>query len=66
MTDSDRVKHLRIILSEQIAYYEEWTAKEQTGEADASYVYDTMYEQFNNLSSGDFVSIISILSEDET
>ena len=61
-SDTDRVENLRKILSLQIDWYREYSEKEETGEVDSSYVYDQMYEIFqDNLSRGEFVAIIEEL-----
>ena len=58
-TDAERIVELQRILRPVIAWYDKIMAE---GEPDGSYLYDTTYEVFNdNLSRGDFQSIIEIL-----
>lgn len=61
MTDEEKIVALKDILSEQIAWYEEHLEKEKTGEIDYSYIYDCLYEQFEQLSRGQFLAIIETL-----
>lgn len=50
----NKIENLRKILHKQIEWYNEH-------KEDESYVYDELYEQFNNLSRSDFVAIIEEL-----
>lgn len=59
MSDTERVERLRSILEQQIAYY---IANKDTDEG--SYLYDTMYEQFNDLPKSDYIAIIEALLEE--
>lgn len=61
-SSAEKLDSIRVILDKQIAWYKEYSEKEKNGEVDSSYVYDQMYEVFqDNLSRGDFVAIIEEL-----
>lgn len=57
------MEQLKKILCEQLAWYKEAKAKEESGEVDSSYIYDTACDQFDNLSRGAFAEILEILSK---
>lgn len=58
MSSEDKVIALKEILSPIIVWYKGVLAD---GEPDESYLYDMTYEHFNNLSRGEFLSIIEVL-----
>lgn len=58
MSDTEKLDKLRTILRPVITWYEKVLAE---GEPDDSYLYDVTYEKFEELSRGDFQSIIEIL-----
>lgn len=62
--EGESIQQLRKILAPQLALYAEFTAKEKTGEVDSSYVYDMACEWFNDLSRGEFCSILEALTTD--
>lgn len=53
-TNTSKITELQEILRKQIEWYKEHSD-------DESYVYDELYERFNDLSRGDFVDIIKVL-----
>ncbi len=62
MTDQKKIESLKFILREQISWYEKYAAEQDTGKLDGDYVYDHLYEKFNDLRRGDFVEIIEVLT----
>lgn len=56
----EELQELRKILKPVIEWYEQVL---EEGEPDSSYLYDMTYEQFNDLSRGDFQRIIEIVRE---
>ncbi len=61
--DEDKLNKLRNILSSQLEWYKEMLIEEEADEIDGSYIYDTAYERFNDLSRGDFQAILEILTK---
>lgn len=59
MSDEEKVKILKSILSRQIEWYKE-------NEDDMSRVYDELYERFDDLTRGQFVEIIEVLLGDKS
>ena len=58
MSDNEKITKLRAILEPILVWYRQ---VEEQGEPDSSYLYDTTYEKFNDLSHGDFQQIVEIL-----
>lgn len=65
--DSEKIKRLQHLLSEQIMWYKEAKALEDHPDEDLridnSYIYDEMWTQFDNCSRGELVEVIQILAE---
>ena len=57
------MEELKKILSKQIEWYKKTKTEEEDWEVDSSYIYDTAYEYFDDLSRWDFVEILEILSK---
>lgn len=58
MNDAEKIEKLRETLKPVIDWYRKVL---EDGELDGSYLYDTTYEMFDNLSRGDFQKIIETL-----
>lgn len=56
MTDTEKIEELKKRLKKPIEWYEK-----NLKEEGQDYVYDCLYEEFENLSRGDYVEIIRIL-----
>lgn len=54
MSDEEKLDKLRTLLKEQIKFYHDH-------EDDEDYIYDEMYESFNNLSRNDYKEIVEVL-----
>ncbi|HRF69820.1 MAG TPA: hypothetical protein PKV66_00150 [Candidatus Pelethenecus sp.] len=63
MSNDKKIENLEQILIKQIAWYKEKLELEEKGEVDSSYIYDMAYEEFNNLSRGDYLAILETLAD---
>ncbi len=64
--EKEILEKLRKILQLQLEKYNKYSEREKNGEVDESYIYDTCYEWFEDLSRGEYCEILALLSANPT
>lgn len=64
MTDEEKIVKIKELLKPVLDWYAVKIKEEEAGEIDGSYIYDTAYEQFDQLSRGQLLGVIEILAKE--
>lgn len=61
MNPEEKIKQIKEVLKPVIDWYWDKKKLEATGEIDGSYIYDCLYEQFNDMSRGDILRLVELI-----